>query len=224
MAPLPSVPNVMSSVITWAVDADTKAITRHYWSYTGSAPSAASCVSFAGGFVNLAATPYEPLCTTGVGMESCEVTDLSSPSGGQGAGGTPWIGTRTGAVLPPASSVVVSHQIARRYRGGKPRSYMPFGGGGDVMASGLWTAALVTAAQTAFGTWVTSQIGATHGGTVVSALVNVSYYEGSHVVTNPDTGRAKNVPDRRAVPIVDPIVASVARQVIGSQRRRNRKA
>jgi hypothetical protein len=51
--------------------------------------------------------------------------------------------------------------------------------------------------------------------------VNVSYYNGFTVVTNPTTGRARNVPTLRGTPVVDTVTGIVARVQVGSQRRRN---
>lgn len=52
--------------------------------------------------------------------------------------------------------------------------------------------------------------------------VNVSYYEGFEVVTDPVTGRSRNVPQLRpGGPVVDKITGFSINPKLGSQRLRN---
>jgi hypothetical protein len=224
MPALPNVANVLRVNLHWTVDADTMGQTVHYFRYSGGAPSGADCASLAITTTAIASAAFQALCNTHVGVNATTVTDLTSSSGGQGEGGTPWVGTRSGGQLSPGTAAVVRHSIARRYRGGKPRSYLPTGTSTDVATTGLWATAFQTAMDTGWGTFTGDMSTISAGSTNVGAIVNISYYHGFTVVISPTTGRSRNVPTLRAVPLVDTITAHSTAIAIGSQRRRNRDA
>jgi hypothetical protein len=224
MPALPDVPNVFRLNLDWTVDADTMGQTVHYFRYSGTAPNAATCNAIAIAATAYAESAFQSMCNTHVGVSGATVTDLSSSSGGQASGGTPWLGTRSGGQLSPGTAAIVSHFISRRYRGGKPRSYFPCGTSTDVATTGLWSSGFKTAMDTAFGTFHDDMVATSSGGTIVGALVNVSYYKGFTVVTSPTTGRSRNVPTLRGTPVVDTINDSDTKIMMGSQRRRNRDA
>jgi hypothetical protein len=118
--------------------------------------------------------------------------------------------------------VLVNYVIGRRYRGGKPRSYFPWGTVADLQGRQNWTAGFLTNVNTNLATAFAAMIGANAGSTVVTAHVNVSYYLGSKVVIDPITGRAHNVSIARDVPVVDTIDSFKTSPTVASQRRRNR--
>lgn len=222
MPALPAVPQVLKYVTSWKVDADTTAIQVNYWSYSGGPPSGANLATMAAAAVTDGSTAFQSLCQAAIGMESCEITDLTSSSAAQASGGTPWAGTRTGGALAPGTAVVVSHSISRRYRGGKPRNYLPLGVSTDITGAGIWSATPLAAFTAGWATYKAAILGSGTGCTITNQ-VNVSYYHGSTPETLP-SGRVRNKPTLRAVPLVDIINSSHAEAIIGSQRRRNRKA
>lgn len=222
MPPLPSPGPIIQSNILWKIEADLTALTRHFWRYTGGAPSSASLATMAALLVSAGSTRFASLCTTTVGMESATCIDLSSNTGAEGVGGVAWTGPTLITKLPPGAATVLSHEIPRRYRGGHPRSYFPIGDSSQINATGVWASTYTTAAQGAFNSWVADIVAGS--GVGVNALVNVSYYSGFTVVINPVSHRAKNVSTPRAVPTIDVVSTTIARTNIGSQRRRNRKA
>jgi hypothetical protein len=64
---------------------------------------------------------------TAMTVTSALMTDLSSDTGSSYAVALDWVGGREG-ISPPASACVMGkYQITRRYRGGHPRTYFPFG-------------------------------------------------------------------------------------------------
>lgn len=224
MTPLPNVPNVLKARLSWTVEGDALAQTVHHFSYTGGPPSSTNCVTMANGILAAAGTAFAALMADSVALESCQVTDLSNVNDGQGVStGSAITGTRGTELLPPGAAMVISHTISRRYRGGHPRTYLPIGISSDITTSGLWDSTIVTAANTDWASWIAAVLGVGAGCTI-SGLVNVSYYNGSTVYTNPVTGRARNIPTKRTDPLTDSVTGSVSRNSIGSQRRRNRDA
>jgi hypothetical protein len=221
MPPLNPVPNVLKCQLLWSDSSDNDVRTTWFFRYSGGPPTATDCN-------NLAADIYSAVeamvgnWTATTQFTGVEVTDLSSPSGGQGLHSQSTSGTRVGGDLAGGTAVVVGYVITRRYRGGKPRSYFPFFSSSDLVSRQQWSAGDLSILDGDLATCFAAIIGATSGSTTITDHVNVSYYTGNRVVTNPITGRARNVPQPRAVPVVDVITSFGARVQPGSQRRRNR--
>lgn len=162
-------------------------------------------------------TLWEP----GTLLTGVKVTDLSSSSGGVGEHSQSTAGTGNVASLPGGTSVLVNYLINRRYRGGKPRSYFPWGSETEMATRQSWVGTFITDCTSALTTYFAAVIGLVVGGTTLTSHVNVSYYEGFTVVTNPVTGRSRNVPKLRTTPVVDDILSWSVSAKPGSQRRRN---
>jgi len=222
LPPLPPVANVIKCTDSYLLGAAARpAETILHWGYSGSAPSAAGLVTLAGLWQAQQAAQLKFLLNNNCQMTGTTLLDLSSSSGHQGASGTVTTGTLAGTETPASLCVVVQHQIARRYRGGKPRTYFPFGDGSKTNGADFWAAAFVTLVGTNFGNAVSAFTGAVGGGATITGLVSVSYYQGFTVVTSPTTGRSRNVPKLRSGgPVTDTIVANVVNSKYGTQRRR----
>jgi hypothetical protein len=222
MPALPSPGSVIKLNLNWGVEGDALAQTIHYFRYSGGAPSAGALSTLCQDAVSSADTEFGPLCSNSVGILAATARDLASAMGNEATAGTPWVGTRGTALLPPGAAMVIAHSISRHYRGGHPRSYLPLGVSGDVALTGLWASAFVTAADTAWGAWIAYLVGTGDAG--INALVNVGYYGPPNRTITSSGGRVKTVSSVLATPHVDVITGHVARKNIGSQRRRNRDA
>lgn len=216
----PVVPGVARVELLWSDANDTKIITRRYWSYTGAAPDAPACLAAATVINAVAVTNFRSLQGSDTAQIGTRVTDLSSGAGGDGTYSATDLGTRTGANLPASTCVVVNDQIARRYRGGKPRSYLPFGTVTDLLTQQSWTSAFTAAVLAAWNAFVVGVNGGTLGAGHFVVPVNVSFYQGFTAVLNPITGRTKDVPKYRATPVVDNVTGVTVLARLGSQRRR----
>jgi hypothetical protein len=115
---------------------------------------------------------------------------------------------------------VASYEISRRYRGGHPRGYWRFGTVTDLTDSRDWSNTAVTAFGSGLNAYFTAIFGDGWTGAGTLSHVNVSFYSGFTVVTNPRTGRASNVPTVRGTPITDAVTSIIIRPNIGTQRRR----
>lgn len=219
MPPLPNVPNVIRCDLHWQVGVDANALSRFYFSYTGSAPSSANLNSLCTSVRNAWTTDLQSFYNATGGLLRVVMTDLSSDSGAQGTDLTAVSGTRSGNDLPNATAVLFNHVIARRYRGGKPRSYIPFLTTSD-LTTGVWTTSVANSLQAAFTSFIAAVIGASAGSTTIEAHVNVSFYNGFTSVQNPVTKRYRNVPTIRSSPLVDTITATTVNPKPGNQRRR----
>ena len=218
MPALPPVPNVLKASILWTISSDVNARTGLFFEYSGSAPSNSACQALAGDIfaafsVNNGDWDHD---TTMIG---CEVVDLSSSSGGVGIHSASQPGTLS-SPISGASSVLANYLLARRYRGGRPRSYWPFGDSSVVGNRQTWEATFIEGVTTHLNAAFAATIGSTSGGTTINQHANVSYYNGSRVVISPTTGRARNVPILRSSPVVDTIVGFQVSTRIANQRKR----
>ena len=198
-------------------------MTRFYISYTGSVPTAAELVTFAGllvtgyGFWML---PYTDESTT---LTGATCIDLSSDTGAEGSATADDAGSLAGTVLPADACCVIGYEIARRYRGGHPRGYLRLGVGASMENAQTWSSAFLADVLTAIDGLFSAIAGDGWSGAGTVAHVNVSFYEGFTVVTNPTTHRARNVPTVRGTPLVNTVTSYAPRVDIGSQRRRIHK-
>lgn len=221
MPALPDVPNVLKAQVQWNDSADVDVYTNHYFLYSGSSPDSSDLSNFAG-VVCGAFETYKSLWTPANLLAGCRVTDLTSSTAAQGITSVTVNGTGGDGDLAGGTAVVVSHTLSRRYRGGKPRNYYPWGYPGALLNRQSWTTTYIGDVATAIGGIYATIIGTVEGGMTIENHVNVSYYAG-FTVFNPGGGkRAKNVPTLRDSPLVNAITGAVVLNRPGSQRRRNK--
>ena len=196
MPPLPSVPNVIRVVITNQRNDGRPFINVLHWTYGGTPPPNSVCATFAQEFWTQWTshlTAHQPAQTS---LFSVEVTDLSSDVSGGAIytnGDTPVPGTSIHGMLPGSTAFLVSKFVARRFRGGHPRSYLPIGTTDDLNDDGDWKAASRDSMLAAYGSLVNGMVGAASGGTTLGEECAVSY---TSKIVNPVP------PYRRAVPLV----------------------
>lgn len=221
MPALPDVPQVLRLDHFLTIGEDTHALCRLHCTYTGPAPSNATCVAIGVQLFNHWTAEFPPYMSADKSITGIGVTDLTSPTSGTGIESAVFAGTRAGTGLPAAVCALVNAHISRRYRGGKPRTYWPFGVHEDLADEQTWMSgfpANITAAVNAYNALIQ---GTVVSGTALGPLVNVSYYKGFTPVTNPISGRTRDVPTVRtgAIP-VDVITSFSTNPKLGTQRRR----
>lgn len=219
MPEYPPVPQHLRTDVGFSIGGSTPTHIRQFWAFTGSAPSSATALAIAQHLRGLYVTNVVPLMPTNWSLTNVTCTDLSTTSGAVGVatGGT--FGSRPGEQNSANDAVVVHFLISRRYRGGKPRNYIPMGVAGDQTQSRNWTTAFITTATTAMNAIQTGMKGFASGGVTISTQTNVSYYKG-FTTYNGSGGRPKVRNTLRATPVTDTITGLVVDTRIGSQRRR----
>jgi hypothetical protein len=219
---LPNVPSVLRTALKGSAAGGEKWLTRFYSSYPGGAPSVSQLATFNNGVVAAYNTRLAFYTHPSKTLDTVETTDLTSPSAAQLETIAGVAGTSAGLALPLMACVVASYGIGRRYRGGHPRGYWPLGVEGDLATSGEWSSTAVSNFTGEISQFFNDVHSVIWGVSEITTHVNVSYYSGFTVVTNPTTGRARNVPKLRAGgPLVDVIASVNARPIVGTQRRRN---
>lgn len=222
MPPLPDVPAVIRADMQWQDAADINVSTRSFWAYSGGPPTSSDCIALAADLYTLVAA-HNALWDTETFLSGVKVTDLSSSSGGVGEHAASTVGTISFA-FSAATCALINFVITRRYRGGKPRWYLPWGGGGSLTTKQEWTPTFISDVEAAVAAIRTGFIGSTSGSTAISNQSNVSYYSGFTAVENPITHRWRNVPNLRTTPVVSVIESFSMNGLVSSQRRRNRSA
>lgn len=221
MPTLPPTPSpVLRCVLEHGSGSDTHIRTSLYFKYSGTVPDATACATIAGAIGSRWDTNLKAYMTSSGSLANVYVTDLASSTGATNFYPIASAGTRGGNQPTVAACVIGSHKVARRYRGGKPRSYFPYGIASDVSGEAFWDSTFLGNLSTSYGTFITAVGSIVVTGTNVLTPCNVSYYHGFTVVTNPITHRARNVPTIRATPLVDDITGTSFDKRIGTQRRR----
>jgi hypothetical protein len=199
----------------------TPALTRFFVRYSGTAPTNADLATFDAAIATAYGTNLKSLADTGQIMNEVSSQDLSTATAGVDDSTVSVAGTRGASFIGASSALVASYRIARRYRGGHPRGYWPFGIQTDLNDRNTWKSTFITAANTGLTAFFTAVNAAGWSGAGTLDHVNVSFYSGFTVVTNPITGRARNVPTLRGTPLIDAVTATFAQSSVGSQRRRD---
>jgi len=162
--------------------------------------------TFAGAVRGIWNTNFAPLMNTNVTMQSVECVDISNTSGAVGTNNTASIGSRSGTTALPASvALVLSWKIARRFKGGHPRTYLPGMLGADTVSLTQWTGAYLTLALAAGEAYRVGINGLSLAGSTGVYLACLSYYTGGAL---------------RPVPRIDAISACQVHTRVDSQRRR----
>lgn len=221
MPALPAVPNVIRADLYWTIGADASALNRLFIAYTGASPSNADAASLASALFTSWAAEWHPYTHTTTVATGCRVVDLSSSSGGEGLHTGSSAGADASDPLAASTCGLLSMGISRRYRGGKPRTYLPIGGADLLQTAQTWKSTTISNCQASADAFRAAVATMTAGTTDLTHLVNVSYYHGFTVVTSPTTGRARNVPTLRSTPVVDNLVTWSFEPKVASQRRRD---
>lgn len=192
---------------------------RFYVAYAGSAPTGGNATSLATSIQGFWSSHLAPQISNAFTLNEVDVLDIASNSGlsGQWTGSDPGQATGTG---PPASVATnVEFGISRRYRGGKPRFYLPPGDNGDLNGITSWTAQYVTNTTAAVQAFFAAIEALSVGSMGTLQHINLSYYKGFTNVTN-SSGRERAVPTYRPVALSDAVVGYSCKAIVGSQRRR----
>lgn len=126
----------------------------------------------------------------------------------------PITGVQTGEV-PNQVCVLISGLVNARYRGGKPRTYMPPGGATNILSSGdAWSSTFVGNYQTAFTNMQDTAFNAVLGITQVAVRYNYTY--------TPSLNGRKIIVTRESLNSTPQILSYLVKAPLGTQRRRVR--
>lgn len=223
MPPLASPGKVVRADFFLSVGANVRVRDRIFFSYTGAGPNTTDLTTLAGTISTAWLNQLVPQTNTSVVLTQIALTDLASSSGAQVFSTQSRSGTLAGTFLPAAVAMIVKFKIARRYRGGHPRFYLPGRVTADLSTTTTWAGASATSLATAFAAFIAACVTTPPTNLGTMAHVNVSYFTGFTNKTFP-SGRTRAVPNPRATPLVDPITSYSVNTQVGSQRRRSQQS
>lgn len=189
--------------------------------YSGTAPSATAMTALCNDVVTQWGSHLAPLTISSGQLNFVTGLDLANPSNPLIQVTASTNGSRSGNALPSSISASLIFYPATRYRGSKPKAWMPFGVESDQTSSQDWSSTFVSAVNTGWAAFITGLSGASSGGCTLTAQVAVSYYHGKQANSNPNS-RLRYQPTPRATPVVLTINSVACGVVFGSQRRRLR--
>jgi hypothetical protein len=192
---------------------------RFFLSYAGAAPTAGNCVTLAGDIAAAWETDIAPIVDENWALTEVDVLDIATEMGASGHWTGSNAGMDSGTGLPAQCAVNVEYDILRRYRGGKPRIFLPPGTASQTLDAGHWESSYITSVNTQMAAFFAAIAALSVGAVGALAHVNLSYYSGFKNVTN-SSGRERAVPQYRTAALVDPVTGYSCKGLIGSQRRR----
>lgn len=197
----------------------TEAGSRFYLGYAGAAPSAGNCITLATDIATAWNDHLASLPSNNWTLTEVDVLDITTDLGLSGAATVSFEASGGTVPLAKMSAINVEYNIARRYRGGKPRMFLPGGTQANMTDEGRWTDGFIGDVNTGMAAFF-SQIEALEIGTMGALThVNLSYYAGFKNITN-SSGRERAVPTYRATALLDVVQGYACKARIGSQRRR----
>jgi len=192
---------------------------RFYLSYGGSAPTGANCTTLASDIEAAWLSHLAPLINEEYYITEVDVLDIATDSGKSGVWSGSVQATRAGNAPPFQCATNVEYDIDRRYRGGKPRIYLPPGLLDDMADPAHWDSGFISAVNSGVGAFFSAVEALSVGAVGTLAHVNLSYYQGFTNITN-SSGRERAVPTYRSEAKHDVVQGYACKGVIGSQKRR----
>lgn len=220
MGPLPPVPGVIKITLKYDVGTDHNVLNRLFHSFTGGPATQTDIDAFASHVRSSFAANMVSVMNSNISLVETDAEDLSTTSGVLGVDLTAVPGTLSGAANPAATSVVISRQIARRFRGGHSRIYFPGATNNELTNPETWTSAYVAGVLADFIAFSTDIDTFTSSSLNAVEPVVVSYFLGHTNVLYP-SGYYRAIPTARSSPLVSPVTSYRVNQSVGSQRRRN---
>jgi len=219
MPALPDVPAVLRIDMHFIMSNDDFAKCRFFLKYAGSPPTNTELDTLATLVRTEFTTNLAGLVSVDTSLNRVDITDLSSPTSAVGSDTFNVPGTLAGNVTPSSVCVLESLTISRRYRGGHPRIYWPFGNSTKLTDEQRWDLTFIGVVTTDLHNFYAGIEAGVWSGGISLQQVNVSYYQGFTTHTG-TTGRVRNVSTPRTTPVVDVVSGDIVRDGIASQRKR----
>lgn len=221
MPALPPVPGAIRVRHLFTVNASIPVGFGYHLTYTGGPPAGSDMSTLASGIESHWASAVQGDMPTDVTLTEVTATDISSASGAVGTWSGSDPGGTSGTIVSAGACFVLNHQISRRYRGGKPRTYVPGVLLTDMTDTNQISSGRQASLLSSWEAFVSGVLGITGMSITLQNIASVSYFSGFTTVLNPVTGRTRDVPKLRVDgPVIDVIRSTTVAAKLGSQRRR----
>jgi hypothetical protein len=218
VVPLPASPCMRVRLVYTQLD-DSLASSRFYLSFTGGSASAADLNTLSTDIATAWNTDLAELVSEQFTLTEVDILDLTTDHGNSGLATVSHAGTLAGSILPDQVATNIQYKIGRRYRGGKPRMYLPPPDVTKLLDPAHLTSAFVTLCNTQVAAFFSAISALSVGSLGALAQVNLSYYSGFTNVTN-SSGRTRAAPKYKAAATLDTVTGYDTHALLSSQRRR----
>ena len=189
--------------------------------YSGTSPTTADLGAIAAAGVTAWGASIAPLSPTVFQLREVVAVDLKNPSTVEGTASATTNGTRAGAAMTDGVCGVVVYTPDRRYRGARPKAFLPVGVQGDLANGQQWSATFLTALKTAVQTVISDLVASSPAGVTLTHSVCVFRTGPPYtVVSNSGKTRSHSVGTQLNPPLVVDTLSIDANPKVGSQRRR----
>jgi len=206
MAPLPSVPNVVKVVISYTYG-DKAAENVLHFQYAGGGAASESFLTAIVNGANTVLSTLAPIWGPDVTWDQVSALDLSSDTGLMAVFENATVGTRAGTTLPANAAVLASYTVARRYRGGHARTYLPWLTAADLETPQTWASTIPGEVGLAW--------------SAVLNAIKAAAVDGFTIVNQVQIGYRPVGPVPKTSVVVDAIVPSIIQLEVASMRRRD---
>jgi hypothetical protein len=218
VVPLPASPCVRVR-LGYTTNMGTDAGSRFFLSYSGSAPTGANCLTLGADVAGAWGTHLAPFVYAGTTLTEVDVLDIATDTGLSGTTVSSEAGEMSSAILPNNVATNIEYDILQRYRGGKPRMFLPAPDATALVSGDKYTPTFLADVQAGFVAFMNEIQGLTIGSMGTLQHVALSYYHLFQNVVN-SSGRMRAAPKYRDTALVYPVTGYSAKAVVGSQRRR----
>jgi hypothetical protein len=152
-------------------------------------------------------------------LDEVDVLDITDSSGLSGQAHPSIAGANPSPFNPWQVAMDVEFNIAHRYRGGKPRCFLPPPTQASNLDQVTWSPSTVTSFNSAMAAFTAAITALTSGTTVLNNHIMLSYFHGFTNITN-SSGRTRAVPTYRPTALHYNVLGYSAKALMGSQKRR----
>lgn len=216
----PDVPSTIRFRLTGTLQNAAAWGVRFYSTYTGGEPTVANMLTLCEGVGTAWQANISAFQATSSALTAIDGVDLSSTDGAGNTADVDYAGEAAFNQLPNQVAAVAKFDIARRYRGGKPKMFVPAITTNAVLDESHFTGAFCDDLGAAMNSFNDNVKALFADSTTLTGIVNVSFYDGFTSVQNPVTLRWRNVPTYRAVALIDVVGGFTVDPVFGTQKRR----
>jgi hypothetical protein len=210
MPPLPDIAQVIKCRFVSECAGESVGNTLHLF-YTGDAPTPGSILTMAESAYGIWGENITVLQSSQLTLIECDMMDLTSSSGSGAIYSHTQVGGGAAGAESNNDATCINWQILRRYRGGKPRSFIGGVPAGSQATPTTWESDWLGAIASAAAGLLENLPSIGTGGTVIHSVGCVSYYDKT---TNPEP------PYLRETPLYEQYFGAAVQQRICSQRRR----
>lgn len=208
LGPMPDVAGCISLTLSGLVGSHAW-VNKFHVNYSGTPPTVDQLNSYTNGVNSGWVAGVANSCSVGVSLLRIEAVDLSSRTAASYVFDVTSLGTVIGAYNPGNACVLVDYDIAIRFRGGHPRTYLPMGVQADLETESTWLDASVATFTDNFQTFLAAIENITYDGFVFGGQCFLQA-----VVTVPPP------PAWRTPPVTRIITGFHVQKELASQRRR----